>query len=227
MSSKRWWQEEGAAEAGFDFETSGGNEGDDDEDYVETGSEWIGRPVRRTFGRNVVSYGVVVSWLPAEKNDGRAFYRVRHDDGDEEDLDEDEVGEAARGFEECPKVGGGDAPASGGGAPSSDGADALGDGESAPEPPADFGHIDRAPEEIAKRRPTCYLAACWKGLSYLAELGESEVNLVGFGADLCLAFHDVASTARDGAEKRSVIRRPFNMSEATPESGTRRARPER
>ncbi|KAH8067014.1 amino acid transmembrane transporter [Aureococcus anophagefferens] len=88
--SKRWWQEESAAEAGFDFETANDGGDDDDADYVKTGP-YIGRAVRRTFGRGVVSYGVVVSWLPHEKNEGQAFFRVRHDDGDEEDLDEAEV----------------------------------------------------------------------------------------------------------------------------------------
>ena len=50
----------------FDFENAAAEE-DGSDDYETEGSEWIGKRVRRTFGRNVVSYGVVEAWLPARK----------------------------------------------------------------------------------------------------------------------------------------------------------------
>ena len=195
--SKRWWQEESAAEAGFDFETANDGGDDDDADYVKTGP-YIGRAVRRTFGRGVVSYGVVVSWLPHEKNEGQAFFRVRHDDGDEEDLDEAEVDAAAADAEAHPRAApardaGDDAAADAAPRPS------LGDGDVAPAAPAAvvaaFGDVadDAAPEA----RAAAALAACWKGLEFLGGLGASEPALAGFGADLCLTFHDVATTAPD------------------------------
>lgn len=90
----RWWQD-----SEFDFEQEA-----EEAEYETTGSEWIGRTVRRTFGKKVVSYGLIESWLPPSKNDGRAFYRVKHDDGDEEDLELDEVKAAVSAAEAMPKM---------------------------------------------------------------------------------------------------------------------------
>lgn len=90
----RWWQD-----SEFDFEQEA-----EEAEYETTGSEWIGRTVRRTFGKKVVSYGFIESWLPPSKNDGRAFYRVKHDDGDEEDLELDEVKAAVAAAETMPKM---------------------------------------------------------------------------------------------------------------------------
>ncbi|EGB02888.1 hypothetical protein AURANDRAFT_68471 [Aureococcus anophagefferens] len=75
----------------------------------------------------------------------------------------------------------------------------LGDGDVAPAAPAAlvaaFGDVadDAAPEA----RAAAALAACWRGLEFLGGLGASEPVLAGFGADLCLTFHDVAATAPD------------------------------
>jgi len=57
--------------------------------YKTSGSEFIGKKVQRTFGKRVV-YGTIVGWLPPEGED-EALWHVIHDDGDEEDLDENEV----------------------------------------------------------------------------------------------------------------------------------------
>ncbi|KAH9259092.1 hypothetical protein BASA81_002712 [Batrachochytrium salamandrivorans] len=51
--------------------------------------EWIGRIVARRFSRQDV-LGVVVGVLPADA-DGGALFRIRHCDGDAEDLEEDEM----------------------------------------------------------------------------------------------------------------------------------------
>ena len=59
----------------------------------ESGHEWLGRSVRREFGRGRnlrVAVGTIVGWLPAEGKE-RALWHVVHSDGDEEDLDEFEV----------------------------------------------------------------------------------------------------------------------------------------
>ena len=72
--------------------------------YVE-GSHYLGKRIERTFQStsrkgtrtrtkqpDLVVKATVVGWLPAEANGGSALWHVRHDDGDEEDLDEIEVG---------------------------------------------------------------------------------------------------------------------------------------
>ena len=129
----RWWEEEGGKD--FNFAAAGG-EGDDegDDDYETSGSHWIGKSTVRCFGRNAWSWGTVVAWLPPEKNDGVAFYRVRHDDGDEEDLDDGEVREYAGAYAANPR------PENAAVAQKTTGKAApdLGDSASAPEPPADL-----------------------------------------------------------------------------------------
>ena len=60
---------------------------------LDRGHEWLGRLVRREFGRgrnSRITVGTIVGWLPAEGDD-RALWHVVHSDGDEEDLDELEV----------------------------------------------------------------------------------------------------------------------------------------
>ncbi|KAH8065102.1 hypothetical protein JL722_2007 [Aureococcus anophagefferens] len=159
--SKRWWQEESAAEAGFDFETANDGGDDDDADYVKTGP-YIGRAVRRTFGRGVVSYGVVVSWLPHEKNEGQAFFRVRHDDGDEEDLGEAEVDAPPppRRTRAAPaRDAGDDAAADAAPRPS------LGDGDVAPAAPRRSSRRSATSPGDAAARAAAALAACWRASS--------------------------------------------------------------
>ena len=62
----------------------------EEEGWLEEGHEWIGASLRRYFSGGVVSDGKVVRWLPAEGDDFALWHMV-HDDGDEEDLEEDEV----------------------------------------------------------------------------------------------------------------------------------------
>jgi hypothetical protein len=58
--------------------------------YLTEGSEYLGRKVRRQFKNKRVVIGKIVSWLP-EHGEDAALWHVLHEDGDEEDLDEDEV----------------------------------------------------------------------------------------------------------------------------------------
>ena len=62
----------------------------EEEGWLDSGHEWIGASVRRFFAGGVVSDGEVVRWLPAEGDDAALWHMV-HEDGDEEDLEEDEV----------------------------------------------------------------------------------------------------------------------------------------
>lgn len=50
--------------------------------WRETGSEFIGKRVKRVFGRRVAG-AVVTKWVPQEENKGLALWHVQHDDGDE------------------------------------------------------------------------------------------------------------------------------------------------
>jgi hypothetical protein len=63
-------------------------------------SEFIGRKGRRFFPKFGSSDGVIVAMLPSEKNDGVTLYRLQHDDGDREDLEEDDLLVALRYFDE-------------------------------------------------------------------------------------------------------------------------------
>lgn len=60
--------------------------------YLNTGSDYIGRKVRRQFGRKKPIIGTVVGWAPQVKYDP-AIWHIVHDDGDQEDLEEEELQE--------------------------------------------------------------------------------------------------------------------------------------
>jgi hypothetical protein len=66
--------------------------------YQTRGSDFIGRKVRRSFGKRVV-VGTIVGWLPPEGED-IALWHLVHDDGDEEDLEEAEVQDSLVDIEE-------------------------------------------------------------------------------------------------------------------------------
>ena len=90
-----------------------------DEGWLKSGSEWIGRGVCRTFFGHV-STGRVVYWIPANDEGDEALWKVRHDDGDMEDLDEEELKAAHKDYLEQeangppPRRGGAGAAANGG-----------------------------------------------------------------------------------------------------------------
>ena len=84
------------------------NEEVEDVDWRVEGSEYVGRKVKLVYdhGRKTgVTIGVVVGWVPAEENrdseeeEGLALWHVRHEDGDEEDLEEHEVTAAIEAYE--------------------------------------------------------------------------------------------------------------------------------
>ena len=66
--------------------------GEQASEWLTTGSKYIGRYVKRKFGKQNPVIGVIVGWLPADGKD-IALWHVEHVDGDEEDLDELEVKE--------------------------------------------------------------------------------------------------------------------------------------
>lgn len=57
---------------------------------------FIGSKGRRFFPGHGKSDGVIVAYLPADRNEGVAMWHMVHDDGDEEDLYEDDANSAAR-----------------------------------------------------------------------------------------------------------------------------------
>lgn len=59
----------------------------------------MGRKARRFFKGFGASDGVIYAYLPPEKNDGFALYRMMHSDGDEEDLDEKDLCRAIDAFD--------------------------------------------------------------------------------------------------------------------------------
>lgn len=87
-------QESGSAEKGRVM-------GDDQasEEWRTSGSAWLQRRLLREFPGSphpTVVGAVVTGWISGEENGGLALWHVEHDDGDEEDLEEYEVMEAAR-----------------------------------------------------------------------------------------------------------------------------------
>lgn len=50
--------------------------------WRETGSDLLGKRIKRVFGRRVAG-AVVNKWVPGEDNRGLALWHVLHDDGDE------------------------------------------------------------------------------------------------------------------------------------------------
>ena len=58
-----------------------------EEEWLTTGSEWLGKRVARTFGGQQF-VGRVVSWVPANDDGDPPLWKIKHDDGDEEDLEE-------------------------------------------------------------------------------------------------------------------------------------------
>ena len=69
------------------------------ESMLKTGHSYIDKRCARLFGKRLV-LGTIVGWLPACKlEDVGALFRVVHDDGDEEDLEEEEAAEAVEDYE--------------------------------------------------------------------------------------------------------------------------------
>merc|ERR1712086_944684 len=62
--------------------------------WLDEGHEWIGLKVIRQFGTKQFR-GCVTKWVPANEDDGdEALWHVVHTDGDEEDLNVDEMTES-------------------------------------------------------------------------------------------------------------------------------------
>ena len=88
--------------------------------WQDYGHEWIGRRVRRKFpnqdesddeegdeeeGETVITDGKIVAYLPAGSEEGQmALWKMRHDDGDMEDLEEHEVEEGLQLAGACARV---------------------------------------------------------------------------------------------------------------------------
>ena len=62
-------------------------EDEDDEEWLTAGSDWLGKRVVRVFD-GVRFIGQVISWVPANDDGDPPLWKIKHDDGDEEDLEE-------------------------------------------------------------------------------------------------------------------------------------------
>ena len=65
--------------------------------WLTSGHKWLGARVWRLFDGEGVT-GTVIKWVRAKGGDG-ALWHVKHEDGDEEDLDEPEMHQALADFE--------------------------------------------------------------------------------------------------------------------------------
>merc|ERR1712195_378008 len=73
------------------------SEGDDSIQWQHSGHEWLNRCVLRDYGSEGSNQGTITKGVPADPENPEedvALWHVVFHDGDEEDLDEDEVTEA-------------------------------------------------------------------------------------------------------------------------------------
>lgn len=59
----------------------------DQEEWLTTGSDWLGKHVSRTFS-GVHYVGCVTRWVPSNDVGDPPLWKIKHEDGDEEDLEE-------------------------------------------------------------------------------------------------------------------------------------------
>ena len=68
--------------------------------WRSSGHLCIGRRVRRIFRRTIIADGTIACWVPAGPGaDDHPLWRVLHDDGDTEDLEEHEMKDACRMYD--------------------------------------------------------------------------------------------------------------------------------
>ena len=78
---------------------------EEEEGWLDEGSEHLGKRIARPFSGGLTTIGQIVRWLPAgDAADEPALFHVRHDDGDEEDLEEYEVHEAVALYQTTPEA---------------------------------------------------------------------------------------------------------------------------
>lgn len=68
--------------------------------FDEGAHEYIGRHARRFFKGFGSSDGLIVGYLPPERNEGIVLYHMEHNDGDSEDLDDLDIAKALRSYDE-------------------------------------------------------------------------------------------------------------------------------
>lgn len=85
-------------EEGWKFECTATINGTDENALFDPNApqDIIGRRGRRFFPGHGKSDGVMIAYLPADKNEGMALWHMEHDDGDAEDIDESDVEKAIR-----------------------------------------------------------------------------------------------------------------------------------
>jgi hypothetical protein len=84
---------------GWVFEPGGTGPAEEQGPFDPTGpTDVIGRRARRFFPGYGRSDGVIVAYLPPERNEGLALWHMEHDDGDAEDLEESDVEKVVRHF---------------------------------------------------------------------------------------------------------------------------------
>lgn len=85
-------------EEGWKFECTAAMNGADENALFDPNApqDIIGRRGRRFFAGHGKSDGIVLAYLPPEKNEGMPLWHMEHDDGDAEDIDESDVEKAIR-----------------------------------------------------------------------------------------------------------------------------------
>ena len=87
-------------EEGWKFDSTAAINGTEENALFDPSApqDFINRRGRRFFVGHGKSDGVIVAYLPPEKNEGMALWHMEHDDGDAEDIDESDVEKALRHF---------------------------------------------------------------------------------------------------------------------------------
>ena len=72
----------------------------EEDENIKEQMGFIGKRLRRFFKGHGRSDGIIVGYLPSNKNEGMELWRMEHQDGDEEDLDRGDVLKSIRWFDE-------------------------------------------------------------------------------------------------------------------------------
>jgi len=219
-AAQRWWE----GSAGFDFASAKTKQNEEDGMQVAGDPDgMVGRIVKRSFGRGIISFGKVVGWFPPEEEGDEALYHVLHGDGDEEDLDPAEVKEAVA-WAEASKA---DSMAETNGEAGEGQAEAQartlaaelevgGNGVRAEKARAQVSAAAAARTSALAallRKPQRYdkpaagpIEAAERGVNFIFALSRDDANLGTFGSDLVQTLYDISSVAPEPIRKAALQR---------------------
>ena len=227
--ARRWWE----GTAAFDFERKKTEKNEEDGMLVEGDSDrYVGKIVKREFGRGIISYGKVVGWFPPEEEGDDILYHVLHGDGDEEDLDRNECRIAVRWAEEDSENSDEEDEEVGrmgieaGGSRAAAASLSIGDVGSDSSKARAHAAASQAQRErmtalaaVLKKMPKYSSKAkdatesALRGVHFIFSLSRNEGSMTRFGSDLAQTLYDIGAVAPDPI-RRDALQRVEHVSQA-------------